>query len=372
MFRRLPAGLALGLVLCAAGTASAGPAATRIERLHAAMRAVASEEDLSLAQRKARLVQVVRETYALRSMAAARLGTHWPKLSAVQQGQVAEALAAAVVLDHARATDDGPLTFTAAVEAPEGTVRATMRSAEDGSQALEYRLQAFGADWLVVDRVVDGRGENATEGARYQAAYARFGLAALIHAIYPKPEEPEPAPANETATQVVARLQQTLLTVMQQAKELGFRGRYARLRPVVYETHYIPAIARLTVSRHWGGLSEAQRKQLVDTFGELSVSNYADKFDGYSGERFTQTKEERVGKSTVVRTLLVKSNGETVRLDYTLRQVKGRWRILNITADGVSDLSTKQAEYGSVMSSGGFAALLAKLREQIQRYQSGT
>ncbi len=181
----------------------------------------------------------------------------------------------------------------------------------------------------------------------------------------------KPPSKTETATQLVARLQSKLLTVMQRAKQLGFEGRRKELGPIIRETHYIAAIARLTVSRYWKNLTKDQQKLLVKTFGDLSVANYASKFDGFNGERFARVAEKKSGKSTIVRTTITKTNGKKHTLDYTLRQVKGKWRILNITADGVSDLATKKAEYGSVMGSGGFNALINKLRAQIKRYESG-
>lgn len=181
----------------------------------------------------------------------------------------------------------------------------------------------------------------------------------------------KPPPKTESATDLVAGLQKKLLSVMKRAKKLGFEGRRKELDPVIRETHYIAAIARLTVSRYWNTLTQDQQKLLVQTFGDLSVANYASKFDGYSGEQFAQIDEKKSGKSTIVRTTITKTNGKKHTLDYTLRSVNGKWRILNITADGVSDLATKKAEYGSVMGKGGFNALIAKLREQIKRYESG-
>jgi phospholipid transport system substrate-binding protein len=60
-----------------------------------------------------------------------------------------------------------------------------------------------------------------------------------------------------------------------------------------------------------------------------------------------------------------------VRFDYLLHRSEGRWTILNIVADGVSDLATKRAEYRSVLKARGLDGLIRKLRDQIARYAAG-
>ena len=43
---------------------------------------------------------------------------------------------------------------------------------------------------------------------------------------------------------------------------------------------------------------------------------------------------------------------------------------MNIIVDGVSDLALKRAEYGRLMDSGGFAALIAELADQTERMRA--
>lgn len=44
------------------------------------------------------------------------------------------------------------------------------------------------------------------------------------------------------------------------------------------------------------------------------------------------------------------------------------WQIINIIADGVSDLALKRSDYTSVLSREGFDALIAKINEKIESY----
>ncbi|MCG3202639.1 MAG: hypothetical protein NFCOHLIN_02524 [Gammaproteobacteria bacterium] len=169
----------------------------------------------------------------------------------------------------------------------------------------------------------------------------------------------------------VARLHDALLDIMKRADELGYRGRYAAIEPVVNESFDFPAIGRIVMGRYWAGLTEQDKKEFLETFAKLSVATYASRFDGYDGEAFrTAGNDKQNENNALVKTELVKGNGETVSLNYQLRtDTDGKWRILNVVADGVSDLSLKRAEYASIMSTDGYAALMTKLNAKIAQYE---
>ncbi len=170
----------------------------------------------------------------------------------------------------------------------------------------------------------------------------------------------------------VAKLHGALLDIMKRADELGYRGRFAAIEPVVRETFDFPAIGRIAMGKYWAGLAEQEQKEFLETFARLSVATYASRFDGYDGESFrTIGNKKQNENNALANTELVKSNGETVSLNYQLRtDADGKWRILNVVADGISDLSLKRAEYTSIMSSDGYPALMAKLNAKIAQYET--
>jgi phospholipid transport system substrate-binding protein len=59
-----------------------------------------------------------------------------------------------------------------------------------------------------------------------------------------------------------------------------------------------------------------------------------------------------------------------VSLEYLLQQDETGFRIINIVADGVSDLALKRAEYQRLFASGGIDGLVAELEQQTQRLAS--
>jgi hopanoid biosynthesis associated membrane protein HpnM len=174
---------------------------------------------------------------------------------------------------------------------------------------------------------------------------------------------------ERTPSQVIEHLHETLLSIMKEAEALRYAGRHERLAPVLSVSYDLPFLASFTIGRYWKDLDQTQQKTFIEAFRELTIATYASRFDGYSGERFVTLNEidESRGRK-LVRSKLVKANGEEIRFDYLLHRMNGHWQIINVVVDGVSDLALKRAEYGGLMKRNGFSALLGQIKEQIARY----
>lgn len=183
------------------------------------------------------------------------------------------------------------------------------------------------------------------------------------------------APASDVppATPVDA-LHRTLLEVMQAASRSGAAASRRRsLEPVVREAFDLGRLARVALGPHWNALDSGQRARMVDVVFRYTVASYAARFDGYSGERFETTGTRPLRRSRVlVRTLLHPPGGEPVRLDYVVQPAQDGWRIVNVVANGVSELALRRAEYDTVMAAEGFDALIGRLERQIADLATGS
>jgi phospholipid transport system substrate-binding protein len=193
------------------------------------------------------------------------------------------------------------------------------------------------------------------------------GLLALCAAL--------PSAAQDAdAVATVDRLHAALLDIMQNAESLGYGGRHDRIAPVIQESFDLRFITRFALGRYWSDLSVERRDTIVDVFSRWTIAHYASRFDGYSGEQFETISSEpaRRGRE-FVRTVLRVNNdpAENVTLDYLLQETDAKWRIVNVIANGVSDLSLKRADYGAVIKSQGLDNLIAKLNGQISDLESG-
>ena len=175
------------------------------------------------------------------------------------------------------------------------------------------------------------------------------------------------------ATRVVTELQESIMTIMKEGRDLGYTGRYQTISPTVEKTHDLDNIARLVVGRHWKGFDASQKSTFVETFRNLSISMYAGRFKDYGGEQFKILSETPLKRKNrkLVTSHFVKSDGETITFNYILHRVHDQWKIISISVNGVSDLALKRAEYGGILRKDGFPTLMKRLKTQIQKNARG-
>ena len=190
-------------------------------------------------------------------------------------------------------------------------------------------------------------------------------------------EEPAPGGARASdaplATPAVEKLHAALIEIMRSADKLGYSGRFEHLNPVVQETFDLPFMASKSVGRHWKELPDADQKRWLDLFARHITANYAGQFTGFSGESFETLGEEPAIRDTrVVRTRLIRPGDEDVQLNYRLRDVDGKWRIIDIYLNGtVSELALRRSEYSSVLKREGFESLMATINEKVRALENG-
>ncbi|MDH3703627.1 MAG: ABC transporter substrate-binding protein [Alphaproteobacteria bacterium] len=191
---------------------------------------------------------------------------------------------------------------------------------------------------------------------------AAIGMAAFLIA--------GPLLASVTADEpksVISKFNLALLQSMQRADTLGYKGRLEKLTPVIRDSFDLRFMIRYSAGRHWRKLTAAQQDTLTGAFSELTIATYADRFNGYSGEKFeiVTVQEARKGLK-LVKTVLQKSNGERIRLDYLMRQNEKSWRIIDIFLKGrISELSTKRSEYSATLKRHGYDGLIEILKNKV-------
>ncbi len=173
-----------------------------------------------------------------------------------------------------------------------------------------------------------------------------------------------------SAVEVVESFQLHLLDAMKRGNEFMFEDRFKFLDQVVRKTHATAKISEIVLGRkHWKNLSDEQKKEFVKVFTRLNIATYAHYFKSYSGENFKYISNQKTRRGNMlIRTIFVESNGNEVQFDYLMIQTGGQWLIINIKADGVSDLAVKRAEYTNVLKREGFEALLDKLKHKTLKY----
>ena len=185
---------------------------------------------------------------------------------------------------------------------------------------------------------------------------AVLGLAMVSY-----PAHAAPASGGDT----VQSLYDALLSTMKNGRTLGQSGRFKQLEPVIRRTFDIPSMARLSVGSSWATLTEAQRQQVTESLGRYISAIYADRFDSYAGQRLQVTGEQLAAAGVMVRSKIVKTNGELVTVNYMMHRNGNSWLISDIYLDGaISEVATRHSEFAAILKSQGIDGLIAALNRK--------
>jgi phospholipid transport system substrate-binding protein len=191
---------------------------------------------------------------------------------------------------------------------------------------------------------------------RALALVAGLGLGMLSY-----PVHATPASGGDT----VRGLYDALLSTMKSGRTLGQSGRFARLDPVIRRSFDIAEMARLSLGRSWTSLSDAQREQMTESYGRYVSAIYADRFDSYAGQKLEVTGEESGPSGVMVRSRIIKADGEPVKVDYAMHRAGDGWLISDIYLDSaISEVATRRSEFAAILRTEGFDGLVAALNRK--------
>jgi phospholipid transport system substrate-binding protein len=163
----------------------------------------------------------------------------------------------------------------------------------------------------------------------------------------------------------VQGLYDALLNTMKNARALGQSGRFTQLAPVIRRSFDITSMARLSVGPSWSSLTDAQRQQMTESYGRYISAIYADRFDGYAGQKFEVMGEQPAPAGVMVKSQITNANGEPVKVDYLLRRSSDSWLISDIYVDGaISEVATRRSEFAAILKSEGIQALITALNRK--------
>jgi phospholipid transport system substrate-binding protein len=215
--------------------------------------------------------------------------------------------------------------------------------------------------------------ERARHGGRTAptlAARVAAGALAALFAAAAGAQAADGTVATDTPEATIASLHSGLVAASQAHPGANTDARYRALEPLIEQTHDLPYIAEFALRKQWPMLSPSDRQRFVAAFEKLSVMTYASRFKNVSAATFKSAGPGTVeaGRAHVL-TAIARQGQPDIPLDYMLEQKEGAWRIINIIADGVSDLALKRAEYQRILGSGSVDDLIKELEAQTARLE---
>ena len=124
-------------------------------------------------------------------------------------------------------------------------------------------------------------------------------------------------------------------------------------------------MARLSVGPSWATLTETQRQRVTESLGRYIAAIYAERFDSYAGQKLQVTGDQPASAGVMVRSQIIKADGESVNIDYMMRRSGEAWVISDIYLDGaISEVATHRSEFSALLKNEGVDGLIAALNRK--------
>jgi phospholipid transport system substrate-binding protein len=137
----------------------------------------------------------------------------------------------------------------------------------------------------------------------------------------------------------------------------------------VIDTIFLPHVnvqfaAQQVLGKYWRDATPEQRKRFTDAFYHSLLTTYGDALLGFTGDdmKVLPFQGDAAASSATVRTVIRRSNGAEVAVNYSLRKDQtGTWKVWDVVIEGISYVKSFREDFGLEIDQKGLEALLKRL-----------
>ncbi len=180
---------------------------------------------------------------------------------------------------------------------------------------------------------------------------------------------PSVAAAAHPAQKVVKNTANEVLDRLRSDKE-ELEKNPAKIHDLVHKMiipHFdFRSMSKWVLGRNWRGATEAQQEQFVEEFQRLLIRTYAKSLLEYSDQdiQYAPVNEDPESNLVTVKTKVKQSGSQSIPINYTMHMADGEWKVVDVSVNGVSLVSTYRGSFASEVRRGGMDTLLSKLSER--------
>ena len=151
---------------------------------------------------------------------------------------------------------------------------------------------------------------------------------------------------------------QLIETVVAQVSEIikttTGADREAAMRQVLRDKFDLPYMGSAALGAHWSQASEQQRARLLAAIETSEARAYSERLGMYKGATvIVGTVTPRSGGVSIVDSNLKLANGQSIKLEWEVRDSGQGPRIADVKAAGVSMFTTRRSDFNSYIASHG-------------------
>jgi phospholipid transport system substrate-binding protein len=176
---------------------------------------------------------------------------------------------------------------------------------------------------------------------------------------------PSLAAAGEDPADFIRVLGNQGLEVIRSSATLDQKATY--FHQMLRQDFDLTGISRFVLGPYWRVASKTQRREFCSLFEDHLVRFYGQRFAQYGGETLTVNGSRSDPAGVMVTSQIIRPQGPPIEVDWRLVVNDGRYKISDLSIDGLSMALTQRSEFAAIIqrNAGRVAGLLATMREAI-------
>jgi phospholipid transport system substrate-binding protein len=172
--------------------------------------------------------------------------------------------------------------------------------------------------------------------------------------------------ASADPTAFIQEVSSKAITEMAPAATESDQQRAAKLKPLLEQYFDMPAIAKYMLGSYWRKATPEEQSDFTAVLTDFLALAYGKRFSTYTGHEMAigRVRDDGDGRSVVFSTVKLPS-GEPARVDWTVEQADGSFKIADVKVEGLSLADTHRQEFASVISNSGGS--VSKLIEVLKK-----
>lgn len=129
-------------------------------------------------------------------------------------------------------------------------------------------------------------------------------------------------------------------------------------------------LAEASLGTEWSARSDAEKKEFTDLLKQLVRKAYEKNLKKTLNYTIDYVSEEQKDGASVVTTKAKSKSDareEAIEIKYKMVQKDSKWRVQDITTEGVSLVSSYRSQFTKVIKKDGFPALITKMKDKIAK-----
>jgi phospholipid transport system substrate-binding protein len=198
------------------------------------------------------------------------------------------------------------------------------------------------------------------------AAFARFvkGFALALAVIAGISAAPRPVAAGQTPAEFISVIGADVLQEMRADVPLAQKEDY--FRQMLRQDADLDGISRFVLGPYWRIASAEQRQEFEKLFEDYLIRSDGPLLVQHSGGTFRVTGSRTNPAGVIVTSQITSTQGQPIEMDWQLGISDGRYKIQDVSIDGVSAAISRRSQMEAMMSRAGgqVTALLAMMRQE--------